>query len=157
MPKQEFQNLNHRSKIHVILGKEPIGSFKIIRCFPSLHSKKTTLVLLLSFFSTFIEVQLIYNVVLVSGLMQSESVIYTHLSTTFQILSHTGYYRVLSIAPSVIQQALISYFIYSTAYMSTPVSQFIPPMLYPLVTISLFSTYVTLFLFVDKFVYTLLF
>ena len=39
------------------------------------------------------------------------------------------------------------YFIYSSVYVSIPIYQFIPPPLYRLVTISLFSTSVTLFLF----------
>ena len=41
---------------------------------------------LLSLFLIFIEVYLIYNVVLVSGIQQSDSVIHTHKSTLFQIL-----------------------------------------------------------------------
>ena len=38
------------------------------------------------FYFIFIGVQLIYNVVLVSGVQQSESVIHIHISTLFQIL-----------------------------------------------------------------------
>ena len=38
------------------------------------------------FFKSFIGVQLIYNVVLVLGVQQSESVIHIHISTLFQIL-----------------------------------------------------------------------
>ena len=50
-----------------------------------------------------IEVQLIYNVVLVSGVQQSESVIYIciYMNTFFKkMLSSTiGYYKILSIVP----------------------------------------------------------
>ena len=52
---------------------------------------------------------------------------------------------------------LVIYFMYSSVYMSIPISQFIPPpRLSPLVTISLFSTSVTLFLFC-KYVHLYLF
>ena len=53
-----------------------------------------------SFFFLF-GVQLIYNVVLVSGVQQSESVI--HLSTLFRFLSCIGHYRALSRFPCVIK------------------------------------------------------
>ena len=39
--------------------------------------------------------------------------------------SHIGYYRVLSRGPCAVQQVII-YFIFSSVYMSVPVSQFIP-------------------------------
>ena len=42
---------------------------------------------------------------------------------------------------------LYMHFTYISVYMATPVSQFIPPLLLPLVIISLFSMSVTLFLF----------
>ena len=38
---------------------------------------------ILNFFKIFIGVELIYNVVLVSGVQQSESVIHIHISTLF--------------------------------------------------------------------------
>ena len=45
----------------------------------------------------FIRVYLIYNVVLVSAVEQSESVIHIHVSTLFlRFSSHIGHYRVLS-------------------------------------------------------------
>ena len=40
-----------------------------------------------------------YNVVLVSGVQQSESVMHIHISTHFKILFHIGHYRVLSKVP----------------------------------------------------------
>ena len=45
------------------------------------------------------------------------------------------------------QGSPVIYFIYSSVYVSIPIFQFIPPPPYPPVTISLFSTSVTLFLF----------
>ena len=53
-------------------------------------------------------VELIYNVLLVSGIQQSESVIHMHIPTLLQILSHIGHYRVLSRVPCSIQGLLIS-------------------------------------------------
>ena len=44
-------------------------------------------------------------------------------------------------------KSLVIYFMYSSVYMSIPISQFIPLPISPLVTISLFSISVTLFLF----------
>ena len=42
------------------------------------------------------EVELIYNVVLVAGVQQSDSVIHIHVFILFQIFTHIGYYRILS-------------------------------------------------------------
>ena len=42
----------------------------------------------------FIGVELIYNVVLVSGVQRSDSVIHIHISTLFQIIFH---YRLLQV------------------------------------------------------------
>ena len=57
---------------------------------------------------------MIYNVVLVSGVQQSESVIHVHISTLFRFFSHIGHYRVVSrsLLTSVIQLVLISYLFY---------------------------------------------
>ena len=93
---------------------------------------------------------MIYNVVLVSAIRHSESVyVCTHISPLFfRLSSHIGHYRLLSRVPCAISRFVLAiYFIYSSVYMSIPISQFIPPPLSPLVTISLFSTSVTLFLF----------
>ena len=59
----------------------------------------------LSFFIIIIGVQLIYNVVLVSGVQQSESVIHINMSVLF---SNPGYYKLLSRFSCAIQQVLIS-------------------------------------------------
>ena len=53
----------------------------------------------------FIWVQLIYNVVLVSGLMQSESDIHVYIFTLFQLLFS---YRLLSRVPCAMQKVLVS-------------------------------------------------
>ena len=57
---------------------------------------------------------MIYNVMLVSGVQQRESVIHIYISTLcfFRFFSHIGRYRVLSRVPCARQQVLISYFIY---------------------------------------------
>lgn len=78
------------------------------------------------FFKKKIEVQSMYNVVLILDVQQSDSVIhiyvYPQFSTFFPI---TGYYRISNVAPSAIQQFFIVYFLYSM-YLLTPNSQSIP-------------------------------
>ena len=94
-----------------------------------------------------VEVELIYNVVLISGVQQSESVIYIYMYPCFGgFFSHFSHYRVLSKVSYATQLALVVYFIYSSLHMSISASQFILPS-YPLVIISLFSTYVILLFF----------
>ena len=62
---------------------------------------------------------MIYNVVLVSGVQQSDSVI--HIAIIFQILFHTGYIRILIEFPVLYSRSLlITYFIYSSVYMLIP-------------------------------------
>ena len=58
----------------------------------------------LSFFLK-IYVELIYNIVLVSGVQQSESVIYlyTHIYNFFRLFSIIDYYKILNIIPCAIQ------------------------------------------------------
>ena len=58
----------------------------------------------------FLEVKLIYNVVLVSGVQQNDSL--THTSSLFIFFSIMVYYRILKIVPSVIQQDLVAYPLY---------------------------------------------
>ena len=78
------------------------------------------------FFFFLIDVKLIYSVALVSAVQQSESVIRIHISTFFRFFSHIGHYRVLSRVPCVYSRSLlVIYFIYSSVYMSIPISQFI--------------------------------
>ena len=50
----------------------------------------------------FIEVELIYNVVVVSGLQQSDSVIHIY-TFSFIFFSIMAYYRILNIVPCTIQ------------------------------------------------------
>ena len=94
--------------------------------------------------------QLVYSVVLVSSIQQSESVIHIYLSRYislfFRCFSHIGHYIVLSRVSCVIQQVL---FYITSVYMSIPISQHIPPPPLPPVTINLFSMPVTLFLFCE--------
>ena len=55
----------------------------------------------------FTGVQLIYNVVLVSAIQLSESVVHIHKSTLFRFHSHTGHYRGLSRVLCAVEQVLI--------------------------------------------------
>ena len=54
------------------------------------------------FFKKFYWGELIYNVMLVSAIQQSELVIHIHIST-FRFFSHIGHYRVLSQVPCAIE------------------------------------------------------
>ena len=56
------------------------------------------------YFKNFIGGWLTYNVVLASGLQQSEPVVHIHISIIF---SHTGYYRILSRFPCAISRFLL--------------------------------------------------
>ena len=78
------------------------------------------------FFHIFIGVQLIYNVVLVSGEQQSESVIHMHISTLFQIIFPYRSLQRIAFPVPYSRFLLVIYFIYTSVYMSVPISQFIP-------------------------------
>ena len=69
-----------------------------------------------------IGVQLIYNVVLLTGVQQSELVI--HISTLFFFFIFS-LYRPLNIYPCASRSLLAIYFICSFVYISIPISQFI--------------------------------
>ena len=58
------------------------------------------------FFSFFLEVELSYNVVLVSGIQQSDSVIF------FISYSIIGYYKILNIIPCAVRYILVAYLSY---------------------------------------------
>ena len=56
------------------------------------------------FFLLLLKIQLIYNVVFVSGLQQSDWAIHTHTHTFFsRFFSMIGYYKILNIVPCAIQ------------------------------------------------------
>ena len=96
---------------------------------------------------------------LVSDVKLSKSVIYIYIYIYlhyFRLFPHIDHYRVLSRIPVLLiysRSLLVIYYICNSVYMSTPISQF--PLPYLLVTVSLFSTSITLFLFVAKFICTL--
>ena len=76
----------------------------------ALYRLQSVLICIIFLKENYIGVQLIYNVMLVSGVQQSESFIYIHISTLFQILSpYVGQYKVLSRIACSIQKFLISY------------------------------------------------
>ena len=56
-----------------------------------------------------IEVELIYDVVIVSGVQQSDSVIHTHISIFSRLFSLIGCYKISSIVPCVIQYIFVVY------------------------------------------------
>ena len=65
---------------------------------------------------------MIYNVVLVSGVKQSDSVTYIHIFILFQIFFHVSYYRVWNGVPCAIQHILVYYlfYMYSSMHMLIP-------------------------------------
>ena len=64
-------------------------------------------------FLSLIDVQLIYIVVLISAVQQSDSVVYAYISF-FRFFSLIGYYKILSIVPCAIQKILVIHFLYSS-------------------------------------------
>ena len=68
--------------------------------------------LCVSFKKVFIGVQLIYKVVLTSGVQQNESVIHIHISTHILIIFPYRPLQVLSRVTCAMQQVLISYLLY---------------------------------------------
>ena len=77
--------------------------------------------------------------------------LYIHINSLFfRFFSYIDHYRVLIRVSCVLysRSFLVIYFIYSSMYLSIPISQFIPPLISSLETIRLFSASVTtLFLF----------
>ena len=57
-------------------------------------------------------IEVTYNVGIVSGLQQSEVVIYIHTTIPSQFFSHIGYYRILSRFPYAIQEVFVAYLFY---------------------------------------------
>ena len=71
---------------------------------------------------------MINNVVLVSGVQQSDSVIHIHVSILFQILCPFKLLQNTEQFPVLYDRSLlVIYFKYSSVYMSISNSQFIPP------------------------------
>ena len=96
----------------------------------------------------FIDVQLIYNVVLVSAVQQSKSAIHIHISTLFQVPFPIR--SLQSIEQSSLCYTVGSYYLFyiqQCVYVSPNLPVYPSPTLSSLVTISLFSTSMTLFLF----------
>ena len=84
---------------------------------------------------------MIYNIVLVSGVQHSDSVIYIRL------YSITGCYKMLNTIPCVIYKSLLFiYFKYSGVSVHSKLLIYPSPKCPPLITISLFSMSVSLFL-----------
>ena len=55
---------------------------------------------------------MLYSVVLASGVQQSYSVMYIHISTLFQtFFSHIGYYRILGRVPCAVVQFLMNVYL----------------------------------------------
>ena len=118
------------------------------------------------FFLFYIGIWLIYNVALVPGIQFSDSDTHTHLYIyisrkrekqlfCYRFFSHIGYYRILSIVPCAIQQVLAVYLfcIQLCVYINTKFliyPSLIP--LSPLITISMFSRSVTLFLTIENYI-----
>ena len=76
--------------------------------------------------------QLLYNVVLISTIQQSESATPTSAICPlfFGLSSHLGHHRALSRIPCAINRFSLS-ILYIYVYVSISISQFIPPSLFP--------------------------
>ena len=74
---------------------------------------------------------MIYNVVLVSGVQQSDSVIYIHIFILFQIFSIMVYHRILNIVLPVLysRTLLFTHYIHNSLHLLIPNSQSISPLL----------------------------
>ena len=75
--------------------------------------------------SFFVEVELIYNVVFISAVKQSVSVVYiykyTYIYSFFRFFSIIGYYKILNIVPWLYSRSLLFiYFIFSSVYLLIP-------------------------------------
>ena len=103
-----------------------------------------------------IELQLIYNLVFVSGVEQS-SVIYIYICThtpLSRFFSIIGYYKILNIAPLAMRQVLVAYLFYMQQCASVNSRLLINPSSpFSLLTISLLSVSVSLFLFCFRLCY----
>ena len=99
-----------------------------------------------------IGISLTYTIMLVSAIQCSESV--THKSILFRFFSCIDHYRVLSRVLCAIQQVLISYLFYIWLRQCQSPNLSLPSPRHALVTISLFSTSMTDFCFVYKFICT---
>lgn len=86
--------------------------------------------------------------VLVYTVKQNESATRIHTSPPFGPPPHSGHHSALSGAPCATGYVLVSYFIHSinSVCVLIPVSQLLPSPLSTLVSIHLFSTFVSLFL-----------
>ena len=97
-----------------------------------------------------IEVQLIYNIILIAGVQHNDS-------KFLWIILHLQLLQYIGCIPCVVQYILVTYLFYTQQLVPLnplPLSCPSPPSLSPLVTTSLFSTYLSLFLFcyIDQFV-----
>ena len=107
-------------------------------------------------FLIFTKVQLLYNVVLVSAVCivyQLCVYIYPFFSG---FPSHSGHHRAPSRVHCATQQVLISHSI-NSVYVSNHISQFMPSLSFPLVSICLFLHLCLYFCFVHKMVHTICF
>ena len=78
------------------------------------------------------EVELIYNVVLVSGVQQSDSVIHECIYIFFfRFFSIIGYYKILRTVPCALQQVLVVYLFYIQSCVSVNPKLLIYPSPHP--------------------------
>ena len=88
---------------------------------------------------------MLYNIVLVSAVQQSEPAVHTHLSPLFEFPSHLGHQRALSSFPVWCSRLSLVAVLYTVVYVflsHLPVHPITPSLL---VAISAFSTFVSLF------------
>ena len=88
----------------------------------------------------FIEVQLIYNITLISAVEQSDSVSHMYIYILFHIFCIMIYHRILNIVPCAIQKDLVVYplCIYQVALLTPTAYCVLSPSPSPLATTHLF-------------------
>ena len=100
------------------IGRQVVYHQHHLRSLSKPGSQKNSCLLFIYLFLFFlIGIWLIYNIVLVSGIEQSQSVIHIYLSILFQILFYYRHYKMFNIVPYAIQQVLVVYFMYSSVCM----------------------------------------
>jgi len=103
----------------------------------------------------FIAVSLLYNVVWVSAMQQSESAIHIPMSTLVWVSFPLRSLQNFEFPVLYNRFSLLPYFIQSSVYMSTPISQFIPPLFPAWYSYTCTLQLCLYFCFANKFIYTI--
>ena len=115
---------------------------------------KSCLSVILLFLLIFVKM-LLYRFMSVSTVQQSESAIHIHMSTLFWISFPPRSLQNFEFPVLYNRFSLLTYFIHSSVYMSTPISQFIPPLFPPWYSYACTLQLCLYFCFANKLIYTI--